>query len=95
MSNVLPALVGTEYTASVVQQRDTDYLITVFRPFRSGEKDMFHAVLGHVPDELEIVGERYIKAYAQKKDLNRVVEDIIVQDTPSLVGTYTGKEDTA
>lgn len=90
----LRVLEGTPYTATVVQQDDTDYLVKVTRPANEGEVKMFHAVMGHAPREDELVGSGYMKSHATIKDLNRVVEDIIVKDTPLLVGVYTGEEDT-
>lgn len=92
MIKKLRALEGTEYSVTVVQQADTDYLVKVFRPLRTGERAMFHSVLGHVPMGLEMVGERYLKSYATERDLDRVVFEEIQKDQPSLVGTYAATE---
>lgn len=98
MTRTLAALEGTEYEVEVARQSDREYVVRVFRPYRTGEVEMFHSVLGHLPDEdrgLEEVGARYLLPHASIKDLNRVVDDIISADSPSLVGRYTAEKENA
>ena len=97
MTKTLPCLEGTDYTVNVVLDGDRDYVVRVYRPATDREVEMFHPALGHKPEEArEEIAARYLKDVSNERQLNRIVEDIIVaQQSASLVGFYAAtKEET-
>lgn len=93
VSSSLPSLEGTPYQAKVTREPDKSYTVEVVRPFRDGETTMFHAVYGRVPTGDETVGFATLSPTANLAALNRAVERIIEQDSPSLVGVYSATEE--
>lgn len=93
MGKTLDILKGTEYTATVTRDENLTYTVTVKRPPRNGEVEMFHAVYGLVPTAPETVMEATLRGSATMRDLERLVEQGIESDAPSLVGFYTGNEE--
>lgn len=89
MTQTLPALEGTTYTAEVVRDGDGDYLLHVYRPATKAEVEMFHPALGHIPQNArEEIARRCIAPTTDHVLLNRLVEDAIRADKPSIVGSY-------
>lgn len=92
MTKSLTCLEGTEYTVDVVFDRDRDYVVRVYRPATDREVEMFHPALGHDPQNAqEEIAARYLPSTTTMLQLNRVVEDIINAEKPSLVGNYAAE----
>ena len=92
MSRTLPALAGTPYTAKVTQGPHRDFTVRVIRPANETELAMFHPALGHAPENgLEEVAARCLASTADEHTLNRVVEDIVRSQKPSIVGDYAAE----
>ena len=92
MSRTLPALAGTPYTVKVTQAKDKAFTVRVFRPANEAELAMFHPALGHSPENgLEEVAARALPHTADDHFLNRVVEDIVRAQKPSIVGDYAAE----
>lgn len=86
----LPALEGTDYKATVNREKAGGYTVTVTRPFTDAEKRVFHQVVGYLePGEQEVIGAGTLPRNALPHHLNRLVEEIVNTDTPSLTGIYT------
>lgn len=89
MTKVLKCLEGTDFTVDVVLDGDRDYVVRVYRPATDREVELFHPALGQsAPDAREEIAARYLSNTTTEHQLNRVVEDIINAQKPSLVGTY-------
>ena len=94
MTKTLDVLKGTDYRVSVTRDPDDlSYVVKVTRPPRGDEREAFHVIYGLVPDEQELIGHVTMRGSASERDLERVVEDIISSDAPSLVGIYTAEEE--
>ncbi len=91
MTYSLDVLNGTDYTVSVTRNSDLSYTVQLSRPPRAAEREMFHVVYGKVPDVPELVDARTLNGSAGVKVLERLVEDMIAADSPSLVGVYVSE----
>ncbi len=92
MTRTLPALAGTPYTVKVTQDPDRDFTVRVFRPANDAEMAMFHPALGHAPENgMEEVAARCLPHTADDHYLNRVVDDIVREQKPSIVGDYAAE----
>lgn len=78
MVKTLPALEGTEYEVEVIRDENADYEVHVFKPADNNDPWV----------ELEPIGARWLGKDATREGLNSLVEEIIRQDRPSLVGNY-------
>lgn len=94
MTKTLPCLEGTDYTVDVVLDQDRDYVVRVYRPATDREVEMFHPALGNKPENArEEVAAKYLNNTASEHNLNRLVEDIIHAQKPSLVGSYASTKE--
>lgn len=94
MTKTLPALRGTEYTVEVTRDSERFYVVRAYRPLRDGERMVWSMSTGHQgTTDKEEVGARTLSPTASHKELNRVVEDIISRDNPSIVGVYTAEQE--
>lgn len=76
----LKVLDGTAYQVHVTRCHDGDYEVEVTKPAHESDPYAEHEVIGH----------RYMENGTTKQGLENLVERIIAEDKPSLVGTYTG-----
>lgn len=83
-TKTLEILKGTDYQVSVELDELGDYQVELTRP--STEK-------GNRKSQDELIGIRYLKVGSTKKDLTRVVKELMATDVPSLAGKYKGEED--
>lgn len=87
----LPALEGTQYSARVVKDNDGDLILRVFRPATQTEAEMFHPATGQTArGGVEEVAARVLAPTTDEHVLNRVVEDIVRAQRPSIIGEYAG-----
>ena len=83
MIKFLPVLEGTQYEVVVLRDDCGNYEVEVRKPANTGDTFVEH----------EVVGLRYLDHDATQRDLERLVEEVIRADRPSLTGKYTGEKE--
>lgn len=82
-TKTLEAIQGTGYEVNVTRDEGGNYNVEVKKP--ANDDDPYA--------DTEVVAIKHLDWYATETDLNRLVERIINEDIPSLVGEYTSNEE--